>query len=512
MIRKKPAGIWQKFLNYKKETQEKLDFYGGTVFSSIYMKISLGIIAAIIVINLSAFSMLNNYSEKYFENEYIDNFSSTLSSLNWSTSVLLENYDIPTLQRQIEDAGSYPDIDTIRVYSIDQTVIASNKQEEIGKKIPEPSVKEIIDKNKFRHIDSDFKKGKLNIAMPVKGAEYSRINNSDISGVFFLKSNVDNAMIELKNSKIYFLEKTVAMGVILLIFMIIILTKILFIPVSKINRAINSISGGKFDHNIDYNSKNEMGYLITEFNSMAYKLHQRDSLLQEHNQNLEKKVDERTKELKLTQDVTVNSLAYLAEMRDNETGNHILRTKRYVEALAGHLRDHPRFREALTTRNIELISKSAPLHDIGKVGISDAILLKPGRYTDEEFEIMKKHTVYGRNAIIKSEKKNGVNSFLKFAEEIAYCHHEKFDGSGYPRGISGEDIPLSARLMTISDIYDALISKRVYKKAFSHEEAVKIITEGDGRTSPEHFDPDILKAFTDIQDQFHKIYLELKED
>jgi hypothetical protein len=134
MIRKKPAGIWQKFLNYKKETQEKLDFYGGTVFSSIYMKIYLGIIAAIIVINLSAFSMLNNYSEKYFENEYIDNFSSTLSSLNWSTSVLLENYDIPTLQRQIEDAGSYPDIDTIRVYSIDQTVIASNKQEEIGKK------------------------------------------------------------------------------------------------------------------------------------------------------------------------------------------------------------------------------------------------------------------------------------------------------------------------------------------------------------------------------------------
>jgi len=245
---------------------------------------------------------------------------------------------------------------------------------------------------------------------------------------------------------------------------------------------------------------------------MAYKLHQRDSLLQEHNQNLEKKVDERTKELKLTQDVTVNSLAYLAEMRDNETGNHILRTKRYVEALAGHLRDHPRFREALTTRNIELISKSAPLHDIGKVGISDAILLKPGRYTDEEFEIMKKHTVYGRNAIIKSEKINGVNSFLKFAEEIAYCHHEKFDGSGYPRGISGEDIPLSARLMTIADIYDALISKRVYKKAFSHEEAVKIITEGDGRTSPEHFDPDILKAFTDIQDQFHKIYLELKED
>ena len=512
MIKKNPAGIWKEVANYKKRIKDKLEFYGGTVFSSIYLKVSLGVIAAIIVINLSAFSMLKNYSEKYFENEYIDNFSSTLSSLNWSTSVLLENYDISTLQRQIEDAGAYADIDTIRVYSLDQTVIASNKQEEIGKKIPEPAVKEIIANNKFRHIDSDFKIGKFNIAMPIKGEKYSRINQTNITGIFFLKANVASIKKDLKNSQIYFLEKTVWLGISMLIFTIILLTNILFVPLSKINQAIKSISSGKFNHNIDYIAKNEMGYLITEFNSMAYKLHQRDSLLQEHRHKLEDKVEERTKELKQTQEVTINSLAYLAEMRDNETGNHILRTKRYVKALAEHLRDHPRFKETLTDRNIDLISRSAPLHDIGKVGISDAILLKPGRYTDEEFEIMKKHTVFGRDAIIKSEKKNGINTFLKFAEEIAYCHHERFDGSGYPQGISGEDIPLSARLMTIADIYDALISKRVYKDAFSHEEAVKIITKGDGRTLPEHFDPDILKAFTEIQNQFHEIYLELKED
>ena len=504
--------LCKRLLNLKNQIRNKFYFYGGTFFSSIYLKISLGVIAAILIINLSGLTMLNNYSVKYFENEYISNFSSTLSSLNWSTSVLLENYDIPSIQRQLEDVGSYPDIDTIRIYSTDQTVIASNKHDEIGKKIPERAVEEVIEKNKFKHIDSDFKKGRLNIAMPIKGKDYDRINRTDINGVFFLKSDVSNTKRYLNNSKVYFLENTLWFGLVLLLFIMILLTRILFVPLSKINRAVQSISRGNFNQNIEYNVKNEIGYLITEFNSMAYKLHQRDTLLKEANSTLEKKVDERTIELALTQEVTINSLAYLAEMRDNETGNHILRTKKYVRALAEHLKEHPRFKEALTDRNIELISKSAPLHDIGKVGISDAILLKPGRFTEEEFEIMKTHTVYGRNAIIRSEKNNGVNTFLKFAEEIAYCHHEKFDGSGYPQGISGDDIPLSARLMTVADIYDALISKRVYKGAFSHDEAVKIITVGDGRTMPEHFDPDILKAFIDIQDQFYKIYLELQED
>jgi response regulator RpfG family c-di-GMP phosphodiesterase len=512
MNEKNQINLFKRLLNYIKQIKNGLLFYWKGVFTPIFLKISFGVIVSILIINSLALYMLNNYFDKYLENEYINNFSSTLASLNWSSSVLLENYDLPSLQRQIEDIGSYRDIDTIRVYTLDRTVVASNKQEEVGKIIFEPSVESVIEGRKFKFVDSDFKKGKLNIAMPIKGNDYDKIRKTDATGIFFLKSDLSSVKRFINNSKIKFLQNTVWMGLLLLLFILVWLTHTLFTPLKKINRAINNISEGNFSQNIDYQPKSVMGYLITEFNSMAYKLHIRDTLLQEVNSTLEKKVDERTEELKLTQEVTINSLAYLAEMRDNETGNHILRTKRYVRALAEHLKEHTKFKEVLTDRNIDLISRSAPLHDIGKVGIPDDILLKPGRFTDEEFDIMKKHTVYGRDAIIKSENNSGENTFLKFAEEITFCHHEKFDGSGYPQGISGEDIPLSARLMMVADIYDALISKRTYKDAFSHEEAVKIITIGDGRTSPQHFDPDILQAFEEIKDQFYEIYLELKEE
>jgi putative two-component system response regulator len=146
--------------------------------------------------------------------------------------------------------------------------------------------------------------------------------------------------------------------------------------------------------------------------------------------------------------------------------------------------------------------KSAPLHDIGKVGIPDRILLKPGKLTAAEFEIMKTHTTLGRDAISKAESLFGIAaSFLRFAKEIAYSHQEKWDGSGYPLGLAGERIPLSARLMAIADVYDALISQRVYKAAHTHEEAVAILRDGRGT----HFDPDILDAFIELQDEFRAI-------
>jgi putative two-component system response regulator len=225
-------------------------------------------------------------------------------------------------------------------------------------------------------------------------------------------------------------------------------------------------------------------------------------LLQDNNKHLEYLVAERTEQLSKMQDATIMAMASLAETRDNETGNHIRRTQNYIAALARHLRTHPRFAEVLTDENIELLYKSAPLHDIGKVGIPDHILLKPGKLTSAEFETMKLHTVYGRNTILSVEKYlGGSNGFLTFAREIAYSHQEKWDGSGYPENLVGEQIPLSARLMAVADVYDALISKRVYKPAFSHEEAADVMRKGRGT----HFDPDILDAFFEIDDEFRSI-------
>jgi putative two-component system response regulator len=226
--------------------------------------------------------------------------------------------------------------------------------------------------------------------------------------------------------------------------------------------------------------------------------------LRDQNAVLERKVAERTREIAAVQDVTILAMASLAETRDNETGNHIRRTQNYVRVLADRLRDHPRFEEVLTEEHVDLLYKSAPLHDIGKVGVPDSILLKPGRLTEEEFEVMKLHTTYGRDAIRAAEGKLEdlpSQSFLRFAREIAYSHQEKWDGTGYPEGLSGDDIPFSARLMALADVYDALISRRVYKPAFTHEEAVRIIGEGRGS----HFDPDLVDAFLEAEQEFREI-------
>ncbi|MFZ6871027.1 response regulator [Undibacterium sp. Di27W] len=231
-------------------------------------------------------------------------------------------------------------------------------------------------------------------------------------------------------------------------------------------------------------------------------------LLQDQNKHLESLVQDRTRKLAKMQDAIIMAMASLAETRDNETGNHIRRTQNYVAALARKLKHHARFSNDLTDENIELLYKSAPLHDIGKVGIPDNILLKPDKLTSEEFEVMKLHTVYGRETIISVEKYLGEsNEFLRFAREITYSHQEKWDGSGYPENLVGDAIPLSARLMAVADVYDALISRRVYKPAFSHEEAISIMRKGHGT----HFDPDILDAFLQITDEFNQIANQFKE-
>jgi putative two-component system response regulator len=221
--------------------------------------------------------------------------------------------------------------------------------------------------------------------------------------------------------------------------------------------------------------------------------------LRDQNEFLEAEVAKRTHEVSAIQDVTILAMASLAETRDSDTGNHIRRTQHYVRSLALQLSTHPQFADYLSPGTIDTLYKSAPLHDIGKVGIPDRILLKPGKLTAEEFEVMKTHTTLGRDAIAHAEKELGAEvAFLTMAKEIAYGHQEKWDGSGYPQGLSGDAIPVSARLMALADVYDALISRRVYKEPMPHAQAVDIIARGRGT----HFDPDMTDAFLLIQDQF----------
>ncbi len=224
--------------------------------------------------------------------------------------------------------------------------------------------------------------------------------------------------------------------------------------------------------------------------------------LSNQNAYLEAEVARRTEDLLLIQDITINALAGLAETRDPETGHHIRRTQEYVRTLAGRLQAHPRFSSFLTDATIELLVKSAPLHDIGKVGIPDHILLKPGKLSEAEWTVMKTHSRLGAMAIEQAlrETNRGID-FLDIAREIAHFHHEKWDGSGYPEGRARDNIPIPARLMSLADVFDALISRRVYKPAMLLHEARDIIAEGRGR----HFDPDMVDAFLAGFDEFAAI-------
>jgi len=256
------------------------------------------------------------------------------------------------------------------------------------------------------------------------------------------------------------------------------------------NMVLAQVTAGDLDCRVPVASNDEFGIMARRTNRMIGAL--RSS----------------TEEIARTRDVTIMTLASLAETRDNETGAHILRTQRYVLALAERLRDHPRFADELDNEAIDLLFKSAPLHDIGKVGIPDRILLKPGKLTVDEFEIMKTHAKLGADALAVAEAELGSNSFLRYAGEIALTHQEKWDGSGYPGGLAGDAIPISGRLMAVADVYDALISKRVYKPAFSHEEACRIMREGRGS----HFDPDVLDTFVALEDEFAQIAREFADE
>jgi putative two-component system response regulator len=260
---------------------------------------------------------------------------------------------------------------------------------------------------------------------------------------------------------------------------------------------------------VDFISKPVSAPIVLARVATQLKVKAATDVLRDETAYLEAEVRRRTEDITAVQDVTILAMASLAETRDNETGNHIRRTQHYVRTLARHLQHHPRFSGVLSDTMIESLFKSAPLHDIGKVGIPDRILLKPGKFTPEEFEIMKTHTTLGRDAIEQAERRLGITvPFLQVAKEIAYSHQEKWDGSGYPEGLAGDAIPLSARLMAVADVYDALISRRVYKECMPHEKAVDIIRSGRGQ----HFDPDITDAFLELVEVFHGIAMRYADD
>ncbi len=239
------------------------------------------------------------------------------------------------------------------------------------------------------------------------------------------------------------------------------------------------------------------------------RLRQAQIHLADRNLHLEALVSERTHaleartlDLQRSQELTIVALGAIAETRDNETGNHIRRTRAYVRTLVEYLLQQPAQQERMPLEEWGLVWKCAPLHDIGKVGIPDQILLKEGPLDAGEFEIMKRHTTIGRDALLAAEL--GVDTqhpFLRIASEIIYSHHERWNGTGYPEGLRGDDIPFAARLMAIADVYDALISKRVYKPALPHRKAVEIIAQGRG----EHFDPLIVDCFLVCADTFDAI-------
>lgn len=218
-------------------------------------------------------------------------------------------------------------------------------------------------------------------------------------------------------------------------------------------------------------------------------------------EQLEMLVQQRTRELVHSREMIIMGMSYLAERRDHGTGKHIKRIRSYTELLVRQIaKTHPHL---MTLRQQEEIILYSSLHDIGKVGIPDSILLKPGRLTSEEFEIIKTHAKIGADVLnATSDMYEEFSDHLKTAIEIAECHHEKYDGSGYPNGYSGDEIPLSARIVALPDIYDALTTRREYKEAYLHDMARDIILNGDGRTMPEHFDPIVLDAFIAVEDEF----------
>jgi putative two-component system response regulator len=243
-------------------------------------------------------------------------------------------------------------------------------------------------------------------------------------------------------------------------------------------------------------------YITKPFNEKILKKRiETHLLLAEHTNNLKTLVEKKTEKIVQLQDAILSTVAELVEFRDDNTGGHIDRTRCYLKLLVENMIARNLYKETMALWDVNHLIQSAQLHDVGKINIPDNILNKPAKLTDDEFMVMKNHALRGKEAIMRIVTKVDESEFLHQAALMAYTHHERWDGKGYPRGLKGEDIPLHGRLMAIADVYDALISERPYKKAFTHEEAVKIISEGKGT----QFDPLLTELFEDIESEFRTV-------
>jgi len=255
---------------------------------------------------------------------------------------------------------------------------------------------------------------------------------------------------------------------------------------------------------VDYITKPFSKELLIKRIDLHILLEKQKKDLLDYSMNLEEEVAKKTQTIFELQNTLLSALAELVESRDNITGWHIERTQHYLRMLLNYLILNDVYSEEISSWDMDLLLMSSQLHDVGKIAIKDSILMKPGPLTGDEFAEMKRHAGFGVDIIKKIEKKSSENAFLHYAEIFAGTHHEKWDGSGYPQGLKGTEIPLQGRLMAIVDVYDALTNDRPYKKKFSHKESLDIIAEGSGK----HFDPNIVEVFLMYEKQFEAVSLD----
>lgn len=393
------------------------------------------------------------------------------------------------------------DSNRLNISLLDKTIKTDSSARILNYAYPESSFQVISASDVISgKIDPNFLTGKIvlvgatAVGLPDK---FIASNSEILSGVFFHASFIENALLE----KIVYkpeMYKNIALvtSILLSLVLIYLVIQKMYLYSWIMFFSLSVISFLLTQRMIELGVYISVGYLILPFAFVFFNV----SLFFAVVNYVERK--KFIEELSDAHSATIDSMTMVAESRDTETGAHIIRTKYYVKILAEYLFKHGYFLETLNSRFIDTLFRAAPLHDIGKVGIPDQILRKPGRLDFEEMNIMKTHSLLGKqiieNAINNYNKKN---EFLTVASNIAYSHHEKWDGSGYPRGLQGREIPLEGRLMAIADVYDALVSKRCYKEAFPYEVAEKIILTGDGK----HFDPLIIKAFFALKDDFKAI-------
>lgn|GEM_PF-3498342 len=258
------------------------------------------------------------------------------------------------------------------------------------------------------------------------------------------------------------------------------------------------VAKGDYTQRIDF-----MGEFSEAFNAMTEQLKERQDRLVDWNNTLQATVKEKTKTVVELQNAILETMSGLIDGRDTITGGHIDRTQRYLAVLLEEVVQRDEYKAEAEGWEMDFLLPSAQLHDVGKISISDSILLKPGPLTAAEFEKIKLHTTFGAEVIDKIKQKTSEHDFLEYARIFAISHHEKWNGAGYPYGLSGNDIPLLGRVLAIADVYDALVSERPYKKPFSHKQAIEII-QGDAGT---HFDPGIVDVFLSVEKKFEAIAL-----